>query len=164
VKAVYPGVENHPDLPVFAMDFKLKEDMADFTYYGYGPEENYSDRCKGARLGVFASNAKDNLPGYLNPQECGNRMGVRRVDLGGELRFSAKDAPMEMSVLPYSAYELEHARHLHELPDSRYTWLRLAAKQMGVGGDDSWGAPVHKEFRIPASDPMELHFTISPIK
>ena len=164
VKAVYPGVENHPDVPVFALDFKLKEDMGDFTYYGYGPEENYSDRASGARLDVFASNAKDNLPGYLNPQECGNRTGVRWVELGGELRITAKENPLEMSVLPYSAYELEHARHLHELPDSRYTWLRLAAKQMGVGGDDSWGAPVHEEFRIPAAIPMELNFTISPIK
>ncbi len=164
VKVVYPGVESHPDVPVFAIDFKLKADMAAFQYYGMGPEENYNDRCKGARLDVFSSTAKDNLPGYLNPQECGNRTGVRWVELGEELRFSQKDAPLEMSVLPYSAYELENARHLHELPDSRYTWLRLAAKQMGVGGDDSWGAPVHKEFRIPASEPMELNFTISPIK
>ena len=164
VTAEYPGVANHPDVPVFAMDFKLKEDMNAFTYYGYGPEENYSDRCKGARLGVFASTARNNLPGYQNPQECGNRTGVRRVELGGELRFACKDTPLEMSVLPYNAYELENARHLHELPDSRYTWLRLATKVMGVGGDDSWGAPVHKEFRIPAEKPMKLSFTISPIE
>ena len=69
---------------------------------------------------------------------------------------------MEISVLPYSAYELENARHLYNLPAPRYTWVRVAAKQMGVGGDDTWGAPVHPEFCIPASEPMKLQFTISP--
>ena len=163
VTAEYPGVSDLPDLPVFAMDFKLKKDMETFTYYGMGPEENYSDRCEGARLGVFSSNAKDNLPGYMNPQECGNRTGVRWLEVGGKLRFEKTESPLEISVLPYNAYELENARHIHELPDSRYTWVRVAAKQMGVGGDDSWGAPVHKEFRIPASEPLKLEFVITPV-
>ncbi|MBE6578947.1 MAG: DUF4981 domain-containing protein [Ruminococcaceae bacterium] len=163
VTADYPGVSDLPDLPVFAMDFKLKEDMGSFTYYGMGPEENYSDRCEGARLGVFTSHARANFPGYMNPQECGNRTGMRWLEVGNGLRFEKTDSPLEFSVLPYSAYELENARHIHELPDSRYTWVRLAAKQMGVGGDDSWGAPVHKEFRIPASEPLRLEFVIKPV-
>ncbi len=163
VTASYPGAKDLPDMPVFAMDFKLKEGMNAFTYYGRGPEENYSDRKQGARLGVFASTAEDNLPGYLNPQECGNRTDVRWLEVGNKLRFEKAASPLEVSVLPYNAYELENARHLHELPASRYTWVRIAAKQMGVGGDDSWGAPVHREFRIPAAEPLVLEFVIKPI-
>ena len=67
-----------------------------------------------------------------------------------------------MSVLPYSCYELENALHIDELPQVRYSWVRIAAGQMGVGGDDSWGAPVHDEYRIDSEKPMTLAFMIKP--
>ncbi|MBO5402895.1 MAG: DUF4981 domain-containing protein [Clostridia bacterium] len=167
VEANYPGVPALPDIPVFAMDLKLKNELDTFTYYGMGPGENYSDRACGARLGVFTSTVADNLSGYLNPQECGNRTEVRYVELyGGEgkgIRIQKADVPFEMSVLPNSAYELESALHIHELPKHNYTWVRIAAKQMGVGGDDSWGAPVHEEYRIKSDTPMSIKFIISHI-
>lgn len=143
VSVNYAGVSGMSDMPVLALDFKMKKQLCNFQYYGLGPDENYSDRCKGARLGLWKSTAKENLSGYLNPQECGNRTGVRTLsihdDMQHGLTFQKASAPFEMSVLPYSAYELENAMHLDELPSFRYTWVRIAAKQMGVGGDDSWG-------------------------
>ena len=51
-----------------------------------------------------------------------------------------------------------------ELPRVRYTWVRIAAKQMGVGGDDSWGAPVHEEYCIPADQPMTLQIIVEPLQ
>ena len=167
IKVEYPGVDTEGDFPVFAMDFKLKKQYENFCYYGMGPEENYIDRNFGARLGVYASTAKENLSGYLNPQECGNRTGVRYVKVtdgqGGGLEFFCEKEPFEMSVLPYSAAELEHAMHLEELKEPSYTWVRIAAKQMGVGGDDSWGAPVHAEYKINPKEPMTLAFVIRPV-
>ncbi len=164
VKAEYPGVKGMADMPVFAMDFKMKKQYNAFTFYGMGPDENYIDRNNGARLGVYTSNAQDNFTKYLNPQECGNRTGVRYVNVydenGTGLAFTATENPFEMSVLPYSAHEIDNALHREELPEPSYTWVRIAAKQMGVGGDDSWGAPVHQEFKIPAEQPMTLQFEI----
>lgn len=165
VRVEYPGASGMPNMPVFAMDFKMKRCYDSFTYYGLGPDENYSDRCCGARLGVYSGTAEGNLPGYLMPQECGNRCGVRYVkvyDSNGEgICFTADEAPFEMSVLPYSAYELDHALHLEELPEPTYSWVRIAAKQMGVGGDDTWGAPVHEEYLIDPEKPMTLSFKIT---
>ena len=167
VRVDYPGVDTEVDFPVFAMDFKMKRKYEHFRYYGLGPEENYIDRNSGGKLGVYESTAKENLSGYLFPQECGNRTGVRYVRVtdasGTGVEFSCVEAPFEMSVLPYSAAELENAMHLEELKEPSYTWVRIAAKQMGVGGDDSWGAPVHKEFRINPKEPMTLKFVISPV-
>ncbi len=167
VKAEYPGVKGLPDMPVFAMDFKLKKQYDKFTFYGMGPDENYIDRDNGVRLGVYTSTAQKNFTKYLNPQECGNRIGVRYVNVyeenGTGLGFTAIENPFEMSVLPYSAYELDNAMHHEELPEQTYTWIRIAAKQMGVGGDDSWGAPVHQEFKISAEQPMMLSFEIRPL-
>ncbi len=164
VKADYPGVKGMADIPVFAMDFKMKRQYENFTFYGLGPDENYIDRNNGTRHGVYTSTAQDNFTKYLNPQECGNRTGVRYVNVydenGTGLAFTATETPFEMSVLPYSAYELDNALHRGELPEPTYTWVRIAAKQMGVGGDDSWGAPVHQEFKIEAENPMTLQFEI----
>lgn len=164
VKADYPGVKGMADMPVFAMDFKMKKQYNAFTFYGMGPDENYIDRNNGARLGVYTSTAQDNFTKYLNPQECGNRTGVRYVNVyeenGTGLAFTATENPFETSVLPYSAYELDNALHREELPEPSYTWVRIAAKQMGMGGDDSWGAPVHQEFKIEAENPMTLQFEI----
>lgn len=167
VEVNYPGVPDLPDMPVLAMDFRLKKQLVTFTYYGMGPDENYCDRVRGARLGVFTSDAESNLTGYLNPQECGNRTGVRYVNVydgeGRGIRIEKADAPFEMSVLPNSAYELENALHAYELPMHNYTWVRVSAKQMGVGGDDSWGAPVHPEYRIKSDKPMSIKFIISSL-
>ena len=71
--------------------------------------------------------------------------------------------PFELSVLPYSAYELENAMHIEELPQINYTWVRIIAKQMGIGGDDSWGAPVLDEYLIDSSKDLEYKFSISNI-
>ncbi|WP_298483964.1 glycoside hydrolase family 2 TIM barrel-domain containing protein [uncultured Ruminococcus sp.] len=167
VKVIYPGTVDMPDMPVFAIDFKMKKTYSNFRYYGMGPDENYIDRVSGARLGFWKSDAYQNFSSYLNPQECGNRTGVRFMSVYDEenigLTFNKTETPFEMSVLPYSAYELENAMHREELPNTDYSWVRIASKQMGVGGDDSWGAPVHDEFRIDSKKDMILEFVICPL-
>ena len=64
------------------------------------------------------------------------------------LRFEALDRPFAFSVLPYSAMELENAAHGNELPEDAYTFVTIAGAVRGVGGDDSWGAPVYPEYCI----------------
>lgn len=167
VHLLYKWTEGLPEIPAFGMDFKLKERYHNFEYYGYGPEENYVDRMEGARLGIFEGTAKENLSNYLIPQECGNRVGTRWLkvtdEYGRGLQFTCEEIPFESSVLPYSAYELENALHQEELPKIHYTWVRILAKQMGVGGDDSWGAPVHEQYRIPSDKNLEIAFHVSKL-
>jgi beta-galactosidase len=40
--------------------------------------------------------------------------------------------------------------------------LNLNQRQMGVGGDDSWGAKTHAEYSIPAKS-MQFVFFIMPV-
>lgn len=170
VEAYYPGVKEDrlKEMPIFAIDFRLKKENDFVEYFGFGPEENYIDRCSGARLGYFSYSTIENLPKYLNPQECGNRINVRQFKIFNKgdteknkaLLFEKIEEDFEMSVLPYSSYELENAMHIHDLPPIRYTWARIASKQMGLGGDDSWGAPVHKEFKISGENPQFIKFRI----
>ena len=163
----YPGIHAEEYIPVFGIDFKLKKEKNCFSYYGYGPEENYPDRRCGAKLGIHRSTAEQNMAKYLIPQECGSREGVRYIDItdrnGKGIRVQAAEEPFTASVLPYSCWELENAMHREELPQVHYTWLRLLAVQTGVGGDDSWGAPVHEPFKVKADQPISLHFCIRPV-
>ena len=63
-----------------------------------------------------------------------------RISQAGSEHFAA-------SLLPYSSLM---ATHQNEGPPVRHTFLHLLAAQMGVGGDDSWGAPVHEQYQLPA--------------
>ena len=84
-------------------------------------------------------------------------------DDGQGLRFEAEEKPFACSVLPYSEYELENALHREELPQVNYTWVRLMAAQKGVGGDDSWGAPVHEPYILDSEMARSVVFTVRPV-
>ncbi|MFT8872524.1 MAG: glycoside hydrolase family 2 TIM barrel-domain containing protein [Sporolactobacillus sp.] len=161
----YNGQPGLPDLPIVGMLLRMDADFNQFRYYGKGPEENYIDRKSGAHLGIFEKKVTDNVSKYAIPQESGNRTDVRWADVvnehGSGLRFTALDEPFELGVSPFTAFELQNARHAHELPAIHYTNVTIAAKQMGVGGDDSWGAPVHQIYHIDASAHIHVAFKVS---
>ncbi|MBU3215132.1 DUF4981 domain-containing protein [Clostridium estertheticum] len=160
VSCDYKGIKGMPELPIFGMAFKLSSDYDNFKWYGKGPEENYVDRLHGATLGIFEKSVKENVAGYIVPQESGNHTGVRWAKIKDKNRFGiefeASKVPFELGVSPYTACELQNAYHHNELPRVNYTVVTIAAKQMGVGGDDSWGAPVHEEYLIDSS--KDIHF------
>lgn len=156
----YDPVNELGDMPEFGMMFKLDADYDTVKWYGLGPQETYEDRQHGGKYGVYENKVADNIAEYLVPQESGNKCRVRYAKVmdkkgrgmlffGDELSFSA---------LPYTPHELENAAHHFELPPVHYTVVRVAKKQMGVGGDDSWGSHTHPEYLLDASEKMEFTF------
>lgn len=156
----YDPVKELGDMPEFGMMFKLDADYDTVKWYGLGPQETYEDRQHGGKYGVYENKVADNVAEYLVPQESGNKCRVRYAKVmdkkgrgmlffGDELSFSA---------LPYTPLELENAAHHFELPPVHYTVVRVAKKQMGVGGDDSWGSHTHPEYLLDASEKMEFTF------
>ena len=161
VQLDYKPVKKLGDMPEFGMLFRLNADYDQVKYYGLGPDENYSDRHEGAKLGIWSRAVKDNMARYLLPQECGNRTGVRWAEVtdykGRGLRFIGDG--MEFSALPYTPHEVESALHSYELPPIHNTIVRCALMQMGIAGDDSWGARTHDEYRIDVSKPLSFRFS-----
>lgn len=156
----YDPVKELGDMPEFGMMFKLDADYDTVKWYGLGPQETYEDRQHGGKYGVYENKVAENIAEYLVPQESGNKCRVRYAKVmdkkgrgmlffGDELSFSA---------LPYTPHELENAAHHFELPPVHYTVVRVAKKQMGVGGDDSWGSHTHTEYLLDASEKMEFTF------
>ncbi|MCR5595356.1 MAG: DUF4981 domain-containing protein [Lachnospiraceae bacterium] len=159
---IYDSVKELHDMPEFGMMFTFDADMSHVRWYGRGPEETYADRCGGGKLGIWENDVTDNMASYLVPQECGNKTDVRWGEVYGDdghgIRFTSLGEPMYFSALPYTPHEMENAAHAHELPPIYHTVVRVSLKQMGIGGDDSWGARVHPEFLLGTPEHMEFMF------
>ncbi len=165
VKLSYDPVEGLCDMPEFGMLFQMNADYDNVTWYGLGPQETYADRKHGAKLGLYQNKVMDNFAKYLVPQECGNKMGVRFATVtdakGRGLLFAGDE--INFSALPYTPHEMENASHAYELPNVHHTYIRAALAQMGVAGDDSWGAPVHPEYLIDVSKKLEFSFVFKGV-
>lgn len=165
----YDPLKELGDMPEFGMLFRMKADYDHVEWYGLGPEETYQDRQRGGKLGIWKNLVKDNMAKYIVPQECGAKEGVRYAKvtdaLGRGLLFSMDEGsgPMLFSALPYSPHELEEARHPFDLPAVHHTFARCAMEQMGVAGDNSWGALPHEEYLLKCDKKMEFTFSFKGI-
>jgi beta-galactosidase len=159
-KLEYQPIEGVGGMPEFGMIFKMPADYENVEWYGFGPAENYCDRQKGSRLGLFKNKVVDNVSKYVIPQECGNKTEVRFIKIvdsrGRGLLFEGDK--MEVSALPYTPHEIENAFHHFELPQIHHTVIKVAKQQMGVGGDDSWGAFTHPEYLIDTKHKLVFEF------
>ncbi|MTL73927.1 DUF4981 domain-containing protein, partial [Turicibacter sanguinis] len=163
----YEGVEGLPNMFKFGMDLAIPCEFNTLTWRGFGPDETYADREFGARYGTFTNQVADNLAAYVIPQACGNHTGVRYATLTNESGAGLKitgDAPLSFSALPYTSHELEAAFHHYELPPVHKTVLSINHQEMGVGGDDSWGARPDARFELPANMKYEYSFVIESVK
>jgi len=160
----YDPVKELGDMPEFGVIFKFNADYDRVEWYGLGETETYSDRKKGAKLGIYANKVADNMARYMVPQECGAKEEVRwakvtdRKGRGMLFEMDENNGSMMFSALPYTPHEMENAMHPYELPEVHYTVVRVAKDQMGVGGDDSWGARTHEEYLLKTDKKMEFSF------
>ena len=148
-------------LPEFGLLFTMDADYEKLRWYGRGPQETYADRPHG-KLDLFSNRVADNMARYLRPSECGNKIDVRWAECvdakGHGVLFAMADSPFHFSALTYSPDMIDCAQHAYELPRVDKTWIRISRAQMGVGGDDSWGALVHPEYCIDNSRKLEFNF------
>jgi len=142
-----------PFIPRVGYTLGVSGDLSRTAYYGRGPWENYLDRKSGAEMALYRADSGSLHHSYIRPQENGLRCDVRYLELtGGDgrgLRIEG-EAPLSFSLWPYTPEDLYRAAHEPDLSRriEGFT-LNLDHLHMGVGGDNSWGAPVHKEYRIP---------------
>ena len=161
-----PG-DNLPEIPEVGMMLILNGTFDELEWYGKGPHESYWDRQNGAKLGLYSGKVADQFVPYIRPQECGNKMQVRRASLtnaaGAGLAIIGKPQ-FELNALPYTPFELEANDHVYKLPPSNKTVVRINYKQMGVGGDDSWGSKPHPQYMLQANREYEFTFTLKAIQ
>ncbi|MEO3755229.1 glycoside hydrolase family 2 TIM barrel-domain containing protein [Streptomyces sp. B6B3] len=152
-----PGSSSLPYIPEVGTILFLSGELRQLHYYGRGPEENYWDRNNGSDVGVYQSTVTEQWTGYVRPQENGNRTDVRWVALvddsgSGLLAYrepSAGEPLLEMNASHFTPEDLSgEIRHDHELTPRREIVLRLNHRQMGVGGNDGWGAQTLDAYKL----------------
>ena len=152
-----PEGEKLPEIPRLGMKLAMPPGFSEIQWYGRGPQENYSDRKTAARVGLYNSLVQDMIIPYVAPQEYGTRADVRwvavRNSAGVGLMASGKPL-LDFSALPYTPEDLtlesRGAKHPSDIEKRNFTTVTLDYAQMGVGGDDSWGAKPHPQYQIPA--------------
>lgn len=161
------GHENLPSIPEFSFMMPTDKSLHNIRWYGFGPDDTYEDTINNAKLSIFESSAEESLKPYTILQETGNKCGVRWMEVKADDKTGFKissDKALQISCLPYTPHQMEAAWRLNRLPDVYETILRISSRKMGVGGDDSWGAPIHPEYTIDSKEKQTLNFTITPIK
>ncbi|MEZ5428353.1 MAG: glycoside hydrolase family 2 TIM barrel-domain containing protein [Pyrinomonadaceae bacterium] len=157
--------EKMPEMPRVGMRLRVPGEFQNVSYYGRGPGENYSDRNTGAAIGLYSDRVKDMFVPYLEPQENGNRTDVRWVSLTDEKGFGLKavgEPLINFSAWDFSPEEMEKRKHPFEIVRSKDITVNLDHRQMGVGGDDSWGAFPHDEYRLLGKS-YEYKFRLEPV-
>lgn len=165
------GSDNLPDLPRFGMLLRLSGEYDQFSYYGRGPWENYNDRNSGAFLGIYQSDVADQYFPYIRPQENGNKTDIRWMSLTNEAGEGLKVEGLQ--ALSGSALHFESAdfdpgltkkqQHAADVHPRNEVYLHIDLEQCGVGGDNSWGAWTHKQYRL-EEKAYNYSFILKPAK
>jgi len=146
-----------PELPRFGMRMNLPDAFKNLAYYGRGPWENYSDRNMSSFIGSYTSSADSMYQwNYIRPQESGYRTDVRWFELTnpqGEGLHIEGLQPICFSALKMTDEDLDPGltkkqQHTTDIKIRGNFTVHIDYKQRGVGGDDSWGALPHKEYRL----------------
>jgi beta-galactosidase len=156
---------NLPDLPRFGMQMRVPGEFRTVTWYGRGPQESYWDRNSAAAVGRYSDQVENLFFPYIEPQESGNRTDVRWITLTNRAGFGLRATGMPLlsvSAWPFHMEELERHKHPNEIVMSSDITVNLDYRQMGVGGDNSWGAQQHPEYRLPAKA-YRYSFRIEPV-
>ena len=148
-------------VPEFGLMLTLPAEYRNVAYYGMGPGETYSDFTSGAHMGLFGFDAHTALQPYFNPQESGARTGVQAAAVTDAAGFGLCLAGngFMLSALPYTPHEVENARRQYELPPKVKTVVRCAKGQLGVAGDNTWGAGPHAEYHVALEKGETFRFT-----
>ena len=156
--------ESSPSCRASACRWRCRRALGTMTWLGRGPHENYWDRHTGAAVGRYSGRVEDLVHDYVRPQENGNRTDVRWValtDADGAGLLASGLPLLSVSAWPYTMEDLEKATHVNELPRRDTITLNLDLRQMGVGGDDGWGARPHAEYTLDAK-PYAYRFRLRP--
>jgi beta-galactosidase len=168
-----------PEIPRMGMQMQLPVEFTNLKWLGRGPHENYTDRKTSAEVGLYESTVSDQYTPYIRPQENGYKTDTRWLTLTDDngtgilvsgdplFCFSALnnihddfESPGKLSQYRKDAKTAN--THTIDVKPRDIVNLNVDFGQMGVGGDNSWGALIHPEYRL-LNKKYEYSFRIRPV-
>ncbi len=169
-----------PEIPRMGMQMQLPDEFTNLKWFGRGPHENYADRKTSAEVGLYESTVDDQYVPYIRPQENGYKTDTRWLTLTDEtgtgllvsgnpvICFAALnnihddfESPGKLSQYRKDAKSAN--THTNDIKPRELVNLNVDLGQMGVGGDNSWGAEIHPKYRL-LERRYEYTFRISPVE
>ena len=169
------------EIPRMGMNMEMPREFDQMSWYGRGPHESYCDRKTSAFVDLYSGAVADQYFAYLRPQENGNKTDVRWMRITNKegfgfefkgkqlLEVSAHHNKIEDFISPErtDGRQVDGKpvlnRHTVDVKPQDLTSVNIDFKQMGVGGDNSWGARTHDEYRL-REKTYSYGFTIKVIK
>ena len=171
--------DNIPEIPRMGMQIQLPEEFSNLKWFGRGPHENYTDRKTSADVGLYESTVADQYTPYIRPQENGYKTDTRWLTLTDDsgtgilvsgdplISFAALnnihddfESPGKLSQYRKDAKTAN--THTIDVKPRELVNLNVDLGQMGVGGDNSWGALIHPKYRL-LEKKYEYSFRIRPV-
>jgi beta-galactosidase len=170
-----------PEIVRFGVNLVMPREFDQMSWLGRGPHESYQDRKTSALVGLYSGPVADQYFAYIRPQENGNKTDVRWMSIANKdglglqfiglplLSVSAHHQIMEDFESPartdgrVKEGEKMVRRHTTDVVPRDLTSINIDYKQMGVGGDDSWGAWTHDQYRL-KEKAYNYSFRISPLR
>jgi beta-galactosidase len=168
------------EIPRVGMQMLLPVRFTDLSWFGRGPHENYSDRKTSAFVGLYESSVADQYVPYVRPQENGYRTDTRWLNItdteGRGIRFEGEPL-FSFAALNYLHEDFESPgrlagyrpdaktinRHTCDVVPRDLVCVNIDYGQMGVGGDNSWGARTHPAYCLTQPE-YNYSFRMVPLK
>ncbi|WP_406180012.1 glycoside hydrolase family 2 TIM barrel-domain containing protein [Streptomyces canus] len=164
---LHPGASSLPYIPEVGTILFLPRRLDRLHYYGRGPEENHWDRNDGTDVGLYSGTVAEQWTPYIRPQENGNKTDVRWAALTGRdgVGLLVSGEPLlEVNASHFTPEDLSGGvRHDYQLTPRDAVVLRVNHRQMGVGGDNSWGAHTHDEYKLFANRDYSYTYRLRPL-
>ncbi|GAA3758122.1 glycoside hydrolase family 2 TIM barrel-domain containing protein [Microbacterium kribbense] len=143
----------HRDIwvPRLGLLFALPGGMDEVEWFGRGPGETYVDSYEGSRIGRFTRRIDDLQTPYPVPQENGNHVQTRALQIrgAGMPTLGVQGRPtVDFTARRWRSLDLERAMHPVQLVDSGRVWLNLDHRQQGIGSA-SVGPALPERYRVP---------------
>jgi len=179
-----PQRKDLPKIPRIGMQMQIPADFQFMKWYGRGVHETYWDRKTSGEIAQWKGIVWNQMHRYSRPQETGNKTDVRWMSLSDKNGFGwlveTTSVPLSMSAWQLDMEDLDFvagkkgttsasglvpitSKHGADLfPRNFITW-NIDFKQMGLGGDTSWGRLVHEEYTLPVTE-YQYSFRMIPIE
>ena len=170
-----------PEIVRFGMNLVMPREFDQMSWLGRGPHESYMDRKTSALVGLYSGAVADQYFAYIRPQENGNKTDVRWMSISNKEGLGFEFIGMPLLSASASHHIMEDyespdrtdgrvkegqkmvRRHTTDVVDRDLTSVNIDYKQMGVGGDNSWGAWTHDEYRL-REKAYNYSFRICPLR
>jgi len=170
-KFKFDGDVTMAEMPRFGNNLILSRKLDNVKWYGRGPHENYWDRKESAFVGLYEAKVAELYFPYIRPQENGYRTDNRWVQLTNDdgiglkfygtpfISFSAHNN----YISDFDPGTEKQQRHAIDIKPRDIISLNIDYKQMGVGGDNSWGRKTYEKYRLKSQD-YEYQYYMQPVK